>query len=465
MFPFKIEDKELCDVLKGTFPKGPVHTSIEQLKHKHIAQEHLIRVNKTKVVFANYKLLQHDFPQLNDASLTTRNPEYTTDQKETVIDEWLIRNASFISGPQSQQERVNSPIYYEDEITTVYRPATYGRAVIYSIAENNKAFHKGNVPAEEANDKGLLDVKGAGIAAGKRPTFDSHGDGLLTLEDAFIEYLNQQLIQGIFLHAETKFETLPIYAIIDLGFEVKRPNGARSQACLLLRRAHTRPENSGGLPKYGSDQQLIQLEVELLLRRYGITSSNYITSIEIWKEHEKMRLTYGGKRVHNLTEDQWKNIKEVSHFKDKKICFEGVNVQHTGEYSNQPGAANCTLVDFGGYRVRSVHKNPILSLVSDRLMRWGGTVFPHFDKFVQPDTNIAVPIEHWGKIGNLYGFKTAYRDLKQDIVCKGLADAYRTKELNNKTTIERLDAYLQTATLQWKENILKSANQVASKPV
>ena len=461
MFPFKIKDPVLRKHLKAYFPEGPIHTRIEQVKHNSSKQEELVQVKGAKIIYANYKLLQNDFPQLSDEVLKNRNPiDFEHLKKETLINNWLIQNTAFISEPQAGQSAVNTSINIGTDTTVAYRPSTYGRAVIYDIPENLKAKYKGNVPLEEINDRGLLDVKGVGVKQGKIPTQGKHSDGLLMLEDAPIEYLNQQLIQGIFIHADTNYETLPIYGIIDLGFKVKHVLRGESPACLLIRRAHTRPTDIGGLPRYGSMQQKVQLDVEQLIRKYGFTSSNNDTLVEVWKEKGKLQVSYGNVKIDFLNDDQLKNIEEVSRFNGKKMFFEGVNVQHTGEYSYDPKSPNCQLVDFGSYRSQTVHTNPILSLVSDRLMRWGGSIFPYSEKFTELDSKIAVPAQYWGKSANLYGFNTEYRNLRQDIICQGLSKAYHDNCIDTNMLIEHLDAYLQTATLLWKDKIVHSSNPI-----
>lgn len=457
-YPFKIKDEVLRDLLKAYFPTGPVHTSLDQLKHKEYPEEELVRVANTKVLHANYKLLQHDFPQLNDQTLAKNFPSRFPQQKETLINEWLLDHTSFVSKPQAQQSVVNTPIQSTEETTIGYRPKFYGRAIIYSLAENRKVLENASEISSDENT-GLLDVKGAGITPGKKPTFETHGNGLLMLEDAFIEYVNQQLIQGIFFHAQTTYDTLPIYAIIDLGFKVKHSQRSDSPACLLIRRAHTRPSNSGGLPKYGSQQQRLQLDIELLLRKYGMTSINKDTTIKLWKRNGKLQLIYGKSRMRNLTDDQLKNLEEVSGIKDQQMVFEGVNVQHTGEYVHDSNEKSCQLVDFGSYHYQSAFSNPILSLTSDKLMRWGGSIFPGSERYVQPDPRIALPEAYWGKSTEALGFPTEFQTIKQHIVCRGLSRAYMGGELSKELVMEYLDAYIQTATILWKDEVLKRLKQ------
>ena len=455
MFPYKIQDTALQKAIKDGFSLGPVHETIDDLRHVIIKSEELVRVKTAKVLFANYNLLAHDFPQLGKATLEDRKGEgITDDQLQAYINQWLIANVAYVSKAQAAQSVVNSEIVTEDLKVKGYRPPTYGRAAIYSVQENYALLKGKEGLCLEPEDKGVLDVKGAGISPGVKPSFRSHGDGLLTLQDAFIEYLNQLMIQGVFIQEDTNFKTLPIYAIIDLGFDVKNADGGiTGPACLLVRRAHTRPENPGGLPKYGSDQQLVQVEVERLLRQYGLTSCNYITGISVWKEAGELKVAYGRNNVNHLTQEQLDNIERVSHFTGARIDFDGINIQHTGEYAHDP--SDCTLVDFGSYRVWPKFRNPLLSLVSDRLLRWGGSVFPEMEEYVQPHPDKQISLTDWGKKGDLFGFETMFRDARQDIICEGLAKAYRAEMYNEADTVEMLDAYLQSAILPWKERILQ----------
>ena len=149
-------------------------------------------------------------------------------------------------------------------------------------------------------------------------TLATHGDGLLKLSDALIEYSNQRLVDGIFKHSKSQFKTLPMYAIIDLGFDIKSKFGIKGRAALMIRQPHRRPHNPGGLPTYGSDEQHIQLEVELLLRRYGMSSVNNVTTLMVCEEVGKLKMEYGGFPVKFANEDQAENIRTVSRYKKRR---------------------------------------------------------------------------------------------------------------------------------------------------
>ena len=437
------------------FSEGPVLRSIDELMQGDIPSETVHAVAGCEVVFANYDVLQHDFPCLRLERLEKVHPELTLlsgRAKELMvkerIDEWLIRHTCYVSENQASQDMVNTEIKLTGKTVEAYRPALYGRALVFSLEKNYEGL--GMDPAELAPEgNGLLDVKGTGLEAGKEHRYYDHGNGLLTLSEAFVEYVNQQLIESIFRHSGSQFETLPTYAIIKLGFEVKNAVGSAGPAGLMVRRAQRRPENPGGLPEYQSDMQLLHLEIELLLRRYGVTSTTYVTSVKLWADPDdgRMRVSYGDKEVHNLSDEQIENLKEVSHFTGEPMTFEGVNIQHTREYSRDPWKA--VMIDFGTFRVLEKFEHPILSLVMDKLMRWGGSIWPDFEIYRQPDLKLVVPFELWGDETEFWGFPTTLRHTKQRILCVGVANYLQEGKFNRQDVMNILHAYLSTATSRW----------------
>lgn len=431
------------------FAEGPVLKSISDLQQGEVNKETVYATSGAQVIMANYKLLQNDFPCLRLDNLEKLHPELKliTGKAKTMmirerIDEWLIRHSCFVSEPQTKQEHVNTKIPITGEKVEAFRPVLYGRALVFSLLNNYKGL---GIDAEElVAEDGLLDVKGTGLEEGKEHHYYDHGNGLLTLAEAFKEYIYQQLVEHVFRHSGSSFETLPTYGIIKLGFDVKNTGGIAGPAGLLVRRAQRRPENPGGLPAFKTDMQLLQLEVELLLRRYGITSSNYVTQVKLWSEKGEMKLSYGGKRVNGLNEAQMKNIEEVSRFKHERLNFEGVNIQHTREFGKDPWKA--VVIDFGSFEVREYFNNPILSLVTDKLMRWGGSIWPDFESYPQPIPEFAVPFDLWGNVTEFWGFRGKLRNSKLDIVCDGVASYLREGKLEREDAVNVLHAFLNTAT-------------------
>ncbi|MDF1695913.1 MAG: hypothetical protein P1U56_08785 [Saprospiraceae bacterium] len=436
------------------FSKGPILKSIKDLEQGEVKKETVIATSGAEVIMANYELLQHDFPCLKLENLEKLHPELKVVKGKAkkliirdLIDEWLIRHTCYVSENQTKQEYVNTKIPTTGEKVEAFRPVLYGRALVFSLLNNYKGL---NIDAEEMGyEDGLIDVKGTGLEEGKEHHFYDHGNGLLTLAEAFREYIYQQLVEAAFRHSGSNFETLPTYAIIKLDFDVKNTGGIAGPAGLLVRRAQRRPENPGGLPAFKTDMQLLHIEVELLLRRYGITSCNYVTEVRLWKDKGKLKLTYGGKHVNSLNEEQLKNIEEVSRIKEDRLIFEGVNIQHTREFGRDPWRA--VVIDFGSFCVKEKFKNPILSLVTDKLMRWGGSIWPDFESYTQPIPELAVPYELWGNETEFWGFKANLYNSKLSIVCDGVASYLREGRLMREDAVNIIHAFLHTATSRWEK--------------
>lgn len=444
--------------IEAAFSTGPLLHSIGQLEQQNIQKEEIIGFTGARIIYVNYKLLQHDFPQLRTAHLCDQFPKLKAlrgkKQREAIqqrIEEWLIQNVSFVSTSQVMETRINSPIPITEKRVHAWRPPRYGRALVMSMKENEKRQLFEPQLSDQFENR-LIDVKGVGVAPDKTPEVDAHSTGLLPLNEALIELLNQVLIQSIFKHSKSAFNTIPIYGILDTGFDIlNENNGTANPAGILVRRAHQRPGNPGGLGVYGSKLQKIQVAVELLLRKYGISSSNNVTTVQVWKEEGNLRIKYGSQDIDFYNEEQLATIEEVSHYKDgmDKLIFKGINVQHTKDVVLNPPSTH--LVDFGTYRVFANFPDPILSLVSDKLLRWGGTIWPDYDDFVQPDPKLCIPYNVWGASGDMWGYPGRENRSKQDTLCEGLAKSFRKNELSREMLLATLNIYLNTATKNWKK--------------
>ncbi len=420
------------------FPSEPLLTSIEDLEQDGVLPETVLRVTGAEVVYANYDLLRHDFPQL------------TGIVSEQEIDEWLLRNTAFISQNQVKQSIVNSPITIGNEEVKAFRPPGYGRALVFSIEENDKTLLPVNT-SKTVFENRLIDVKGSGVAPNAQAVNGSHCNGIYRLGYAFVELIFQELLQRIFRHSKTVIQTLPLYAIIDLGFDETNETMPVTPAALMIRRAHRRPKNSGGLYPYRSTGQLVQIEIEQLIRKYGITSVNCITEVKISKEEGEFKIQYGEQLVDFFGERQRIEIERVSHFKEGMgvISFDGINIQHTREIGLDPTRA--TLVDFQSYTVKERFDDPLLSLVSDKLLRWGGSVWPDDEDFVRPDPSLQVPFHLVTDTGTIWGYNMGEKRMKINSLCYGLAHDIRAKKISREQLLNTLQAYLDSLTEHWPE--------------
>ncbi|MDB5036154.1 MAG: hypothetical protein JWQ98_3395 [Chlorobi bacterium] len=436
--------------MRDEIPPGLLLRSPEALKGPGLKEETVLGLEGARVLYANYDLLRHDFPQLGTGRMMARFPELAGLAGEKLrramerrIDFWVVRNCAYISGQQAGQTEVNTPIPCSSRRVRAYRPLKYGRALVLSLA-NNRAGDSRPVIIERGHEDGLIDVKGTGCAPGIAPAAGAHRDGLLKLSDALIELLNQRLIQRIFRHSGSEFQTIPIYAIIDPGFRITEENNA---AAILVRRAHRRQPGSGGLARYGSVEQIIQLEIELLLRRYGISSCNPITRVKMWRESDGLKIEYGRTPITFLTDAQLATLERVGFYDGGTVLYDGVNVQHTREVGLHPSRAH--VVDFGTYRVFERFDNPVLSLVWDRLLRWGGTIRPGTSRWPDPDPAIRISYEMWGAPGGVRGYPAHSNHGRLDVLCNGLAEDYMLGRLSAADVMAVVDDFLDESTAHW----------------
>jgi hypothetical protein len=279
--------------------------------------EEFVRVSTSRVVIADYDLVRRDFK----STVSMSNQE---------IDQWLIAETSFISKAQAKQTLVNTKISTTDVNRTGYRPYEYRRGAVFLAKD------------------GLLDAKGTG-AIDPRP--GGHDSGVATLGDMIREYLYEKLINHIFKFARSKFTTVGSYAVIDFGFDVIHADGSQSRAGYILRQAHTRYWPGSGRVHSLNRNLATQLptkmavEIEALLRRYGITSA-------------------GGNR--------------------KRFSFDTINIQGT-----QEGA----VIDFGAFLSMDHFSRDVYirePMGTDAEMVWSAKESP------QPDPLFRVPMAQWG---------------------------------------------------------------------
>ncbi|MBC7777802.1 MAG: hypothetical protein H7246_20375 [Phycisphaerae bacterium] len=435
------------------FAPGPILRAIEELDQDGVFPETVFRVASARIVYANYPLLRHDFPQLQDLALEKKFPRLAalkgiSKQKAIAqkIDEWLLCHTAFVSQSQASQSVVNTPIPIGNERVTAYRPPGYGRALVFSIEETEKGLLLGDDREKPAFENRLIDVKGTGVAPYIKPVNGTHSNGVYRLGWAFFELIIQELLQRIFRHSKSALQTLPIYGIIDLGFDEKSANMQTRPAALMVRRAHRRPKASGGLYPYGSTGQYVQLEIEQLLRKYGITSVNEASTVKIWKEDGQLRIRYGDQDIYAFNEVEKAEIEKVSNYKDGmgELSFEGINIQHTREIGLNP--AQATLVDFQSYTSKESFDNPVLSLISDKLLRWGGAVMTEHPGFVRPSPELKIPFHLLYGTGNIWGYNLGEGHFKLDSLCYGLAQDFRANKMTREMLLATLQAYLNALT-------------------
>lgn len=280
----------------------------------------MAHVKGARVILADYGLIRHDFSDALKVHFG-RSQHQITDHE---IDGWLVWQSAFVSLPQAAQSQVNTPIATTERRRTALRPNDYGRAAVFEVGAN-----------------ALLDVKGTGAVA---PAQGDHSNGLATLGEVIREYAFEKLTSRVFQHAGTEFKTVGHYAVLDLGFDVRYPDGHTDPAGAILRQAHTR-----ALGDKSTFTRKASTEVEGLLRRYGITSAGAYQSDP----------------------------------------YDSINVQGT---RGQEG-----ILDYGGFLVMPWFSKPAYHIdypptASER----NRPLFEPFKDWVQADLALAVPFQLWG---------------------------------------------------------------------
>ena len=437
------------------FPPGPLLRRPEELADPLCQQETMLRVVGARVAFANYTQLQHDFPQLRDAELLHGRPELeqlSPVRREAairqIIDDWMLHNAAVVSVSQARQTVTNTTIPTTGHSVTGYRPPRYGRAAVIPVSPDETAA--------SGQPGGLVDIKGCGVAPNCTPQLRTHADGLFYLGRIFVDLAFQWLFDEIFRRAKPSFWTVPVYGIIDLGFDVKfRDGSGAAPAGLQVRRAHRRPLHGRELPLPGSPLEQLKFEIEMLLRRYGVTSANPGTCFDFEECDGSLRVRYGGTELPMLTPEQRRAIPDLADRLPGTRRFAGVNVQLTREACFDPSAAQ--LVDFGPYVVAEHFADPVLSLVYGRPLLWSKAVQPDAPHFVQPNPRLRLPFDSWGALGSwpdVEPLETRPRELASRVRVLGYrwARRFRSGELSAAELLTELEAVVAQAIAHWPDH-------------
>ena len=409
----------------GRFPEKPLLSAIDELQDPGIEKEEVLHVITARVVCANYALIQHDFPELSKASLIGKLP-WLAAQPDVVqateicniIDRWLTDNTAFVSKSQAGQSLVNTPVATDAITRTAYRPAGYGRAVVIPVF---------NSSTEDAQLSGLLDVKGAGVSPQSSPRRGDHSDGLDYVGAALSDLAFQCLIEEIFMRAAPACWTVPTYAILDLGFDVVDGWKGTSPAGMHVRRAHRRPHGGMDLPLAGSVEEAVKVQIELLLRHYGLTSACPGTAFDVFFADDQVLLRYGSQPVTDLYPTEMELLEKFRRNGESRIHLEGINLQLARGVGLGPCSAQ--MVDFGHINVREAFAFPLVSLVRDGMLHIGGIIWPEDSHFIQPDPELQVPIANW-KIASLHDYFF------------GIAEDFRAGRTSSAKVVAALDALI-----------------------
>ena len=395
----------------------------------------------SKILWVNYEALLTDFPHLKR-------------ETEVIIEEWLLRHSAIISDAQIQQQHVNTSIQTTNRRLIAYRPPRYDRAVLVSTSDSNCTL-----PLEESlrwrdEPEGMLDIKGCGVAAGKKPHLGDHGNGLMLLSQAIEEFARQRLMEAVLRHAKVSIIAVPIYAILDLGFKCRTQEGKMVPAGALVRRAHQRPVSGIELPERGTDFQQIKLEIELLFRQYGITSANSGTELHVFNGSDSVECRYAGFAMPHVGKKRLKTLVDEI---DRPLPWhlEGINVQLTRYAQLRPLRAE--LVDFGHYEIRSRFEKPLLSLAFDRFLQWGGVMWPDDPHWIQPDPKLALCLDVVGtqaidsSLAKTLGLPEGTKIPAEAILGIELSRRLIEENLDSESFEQMVTSFVSDATASWND--------------
>lgn len=411
----------------GRYSKGPLIQDINQVSTGSIEQETVVRVSTAKVVCANYDAIIHDFPQVFSAEARRRAPLPGCDDCAATgklcreaINAWLIRNAAFISRQQLLPNPVNSSIETGDEVRTAYRPPGYARGVVVPI----------DSPANEG-EAGFLDLKGAGVAAGRTPSHQPYSSGLEYLGYALGDFFYGWLVDTIFARTCPGYHVVPVYAVLDLGFDIVGGWNGTAPAGLHVRRAHSRPLPEESLPMSGSAREKLMLHAELLLRAFGMSTTGHGTSFTL-ASPDSDDLIYHGRPVELRNDAERRKAALIANVirESGSIRLEVMNVQAAsgGDWEEK----SLEIYDFGGFNAYRTFTSPVANLIRDGALNIGRIITPDQPSFVRPDPAVAVdPILCNRDSVNAYSFLAAqgFREGKGTFNQLGIERALRLARL------------------------------------
>lgn len=305
---------------------------------------------KVKVVFKYRALIEKDFGEFYPSM------KFWSNEK---MDEWLISHFAIMADTQLQSEHgqaLSDAFYTKDKSSLkvkAYRPIDYGRALVVRIED------------PKGRELPLVDVKGSGAEAPSNLFYEqeiakqfqhifvegviSHSNGLLNLTEGIHEYFMEKAANMVLEHSKqngVKFEypvyTIPSYAVLDLGVDIRFSKSIRMPSGLILRRSHLRGGKIGTISGAAitSNKMLYPHESEVSHKNYFSKNLSHVIKLE------RNFLRYG---------------LATGSYRKTKHSFCGHRYVSNLQFSTGGG-----LLDFSSYRfVKNIPRLPIA--IDDRL--------------------------------------------------------------------------------------------------
>jgi hypothetical protein len=232
------------------------------------------------------------------------------------------------------------------------------------------------------------------VRIGEQPNLLLHGNGLLLLNEAIEELLNQLIIDRLFQRSKTNIRGVPLYAVLSLGFCGRKSTSGLLPAGALVRRPHHRIGDQGIEASMSAASRRIGMLVELLLRHFGMTSVRDATRLSIWKDGEQIHHDYGGDQLPDLRIATLHDLVRLSR-KPVPIVFDIINIQHTRTSTLDP--LKIELCDFGHYGAMPASNNPLMKFITRESELDANVLWPDHEGWVQPSMQDAVNFDHMGR--------------------------------------------------------------------
>lgn len=337
-------------------PDAPIR-SAEMIGQGIIETDHGVRLAGARVLWADWGAIRRDICEECVSPLRR--------------DEALLACCAYISETQVEARQIGDLDDHVDRATKIslLRPFRYNRAGLAAIDPEKKSTR---LPL-------YIDIKGCGARPGAPPERHFHKNGLLFLHDAMRELILQTVIERLLRRLNVRIFTVPVYALVWTGFLGNHDDLGSLPTALLVRCAYSRLSRGVQMYSRGTSPGRAALEIELLLRGYGITSSNSVTRFQLDRTDNEYQWSYASFQGSCARTDA------MDKFVDSvigNVPYDAltVNVQLTNHTEVDPTTA--TLVDFGQYGIYETLTLPTISQAPGRHIELGD-VIPILDRRFQ----------------------------------------------------------------------------------
>jgi hypothetical protein len=385
--------KRHSSCISQRFPEGPQYRVVEEISEELDGPEAIVPVSGARVIIADYDAILHDFPNSFGSRFRRKYEPQTCHFCRSAdlvcveaIDAWIVHNAAFVSEQQANSSEVNTPINHGPAVLRGYRPPRYGRSMVVQVEEG-----------ENGESAGLFDLKGAGVAPGVEPVAAWQSNGLEYVAEALADFFYAKLVDRVFAVTVPEYWVVPIYAVLDLGFDVRNGRVGTAPAGLHVRRAHRRNPAEAQVPMSGSEEERVGLHMEMLIRTFGLSTSSPGTTWYIAEkkdgEQASVTMTYQSRNVELTDPKRRERAQELRQILDGR-SVELTNWQLTEGASFSPPHAQ--IVDLGQVNARRL-RLPFASTVRDTVFCIGRIIKPEDEAFSTPDPDASVDPDFFGR--------------------------------------------------------------------